>query len=75
MKHKKLSISIVSAFIAALGLTACSNVTADDKAIVSLKGYDGGDLSVITDTIYDKYKVSEDGLTSFYQAILEYVPW
>lgn len=74
MKHKKLSISIVSAFIAALGLTSCSNnVTASDDSIVTLKGYDGQEIAIDTDAIYDKYKYSEDGINSFYQAILEVV--
>lgn len=71
MKHNKLSISIVSAFIAALGLTACSNVTSSDKSIVTLKGYDGNTISIDADAIYNKYKVTEDGISSFYQAILE----
>lgn len=71
MKHNKLSISIVSAFIAALGLTACSNVTSSDDSIVTLKGYDGQEINIDTNAIYDKYKVTEDGISSFYQAILE----
>ena len=58
MKHKKLSISVVSAFIAALGLTSCSNnVTASENAIVTLKGYDGQEIAIDTNAIYDKYKV------------------
>ncbi len=74
MKHKKLSISVVSAFIAALGLTSCSNnVTASENAIVTLKGYDGQEIAIDTNAIYDKYKVSENGISSFYQAILEVI--
>ncbi len=71
MKYNKLSISIVSAFIAALGLTACSNVTPNDKSIVTLTGYDGNRINIDANAIYNKYKVTEDGISSFYQAILE----
>lgn len=72
MKNKKLSISIVSAFIAALGLTACSNVSANEKgAIVTVHGANNTSIEIKADDIYDKFKQSEDGISSFYQAILE----
>ena len=71
MKSKKLSIAIVSAFIAALGLTACSVVTAKENSIVTLKDFNGNEISVNANSIYDKYKDSENGISSFYQAILE----
>ncbi len=73
MKHKKLSITVVSAFIAALGLTGCSDVTSSDGPIVTITGYDGQEIKIDADAIYEKYKYSEDGITSFYQAILEVV--
>ena len=71
MKSKKLSIAIVSAFIAALGLTACSAVTAKENSIVTLKDFNGNEISINADSIYNKYKDSENGISSFYQAILE----
>ena len=71
MKNKKLSIAIVSTFIAALGLSACSTVTADDKSIMTLTGYDGNEISIDTNAIYEKYKTSENGISRFYRAILE----
>ena len=71
MKSKKLSIAIVSTFIAAMGLTACSAVTAKDKDIVTLKDFEGNTISINADTIYNEYKNSDSGISSFYQAILE----
>lgn len=71
MKSKKLSIAIVSAFIAAMGLTACSAVTAKDKDIVTLTDFEGNKISINADTIYNQYKDSDGGISSFYQAILE----
>ena len=71
MKKKKLSAGLVSSFIAALALTACSDVTTNDKAIVSFKGYDGEQVKVLTNTVYNKYRESSDGISKFYSAILE----
>lgn len=71
MKSKKLSIAIVSTFIAAMGLTACSAVTAQDRDIVTLTDFEGNQISINANTIYNNYKDSDSGISSFYQAILE----
>lgn len=71
MKHRKLSISLISAFIAALGLSACSDVTAKDNSILTLKGYDGQTIDIDAGAIFNQYKTSADGISSFYKAILE----
>lgn len=71
MKKKKLSIGLVSGFIGALALSACSSVTTNDKAIVSFKGYDGEQVTVLTNTVYNKYRESSDGISKYYSAILE----
>ncbi|MEA5061333.1 MAG: peptidylprolyl isomerase [Erysipelotrichaceae bacterium] len=71
MKHRKLSISLISAFIAALGLSACSDVTAKDNSILTLKGYDGETIDIDAGAIFNQYKTSADGISSFYKAILE----
>ena len=71
MKKKKISAGLVSGFIAALALTACSGVTASDTAIVTYKGYDGEQVNVLTNTVYNKYRQSSDGIAKFYSAILE----
>lgn len=72
MKKSKLSIGLVTSFIAALGLTACgSTVTSNDKNVVTFKDYDGNTVGIITDSIYDEYKNSSSGISKFYDAIME----
>ena len=71
MKKKKISAGLVSSFIAALALTACSGVSANDSAIVTYTGYDGEKVNVLTNTVYNKYRQSSDGIAKFYSAILE----
>lgn len=72
MKTKKISAGLVSSFIAALALTACSGgATASDNAIVTYKGYDGEQVNVLTNTVYNKYRKSSDGIAKYYSAILE----
>ena len=71
MKKNKISSGLVSGFIAALALTACSGVSYSENAIVTYKGYDGEQVNVLTNTIYNKYRQSSDGISKFYTAILE----
>ena len=71
MKKNKISAGLVSGFIAALALTACSGVSYSENAIVTYKGYDGEKVNVLTNTIYNKYRQSSDGISKFYTAILE----
>lgn len=71
MKHRKLSITLVSAFIAALGLSACSDVTAKDNSILTIKGYNGETLDIDATALFNNYKTSADGISKFYEAILE----
>ena len=71
MNKKKISTGLVSGFIAALALTACSGVTASDNAIVTYTGYDGEKVNVLTNTVYNKYRETSDGISKFYSAILE----
>ena len=73
MKKKKISTGLVSGFIAALALTACGGVTSNDEAIVTYTGYHGEQVNVLTNTIYNKYRQSSDGISKFYSAILESV--
>ena len=71
MKHRKLSITLVSAFIAALGLSACSDVTAKDNSLITIKGYNGETLDVDATAMFNEYKTSPNGISKFYEAILE----
>ena len=60
---KKLSIGLVTSFIAAMGLTACSGtVTSSDKNVVTFKDYDGNEIGVITDEMFKEYSNSPSGL-------------
>lgn len=71
MKKKKISVGLVSGFIAALALTACGGVTSSDDAIVTYTGYEGEQVKVLTNTVYNKYRQNSDGISKFYSAILE----
>ena len=72
MKKSKLSITLVTSFIAAMALTACNDVTKSDKAVVTFKPYNGGEtVELITDNVYNKYRGTSNGISMFYDKILE----
>ncbi len=72
MKKSKLSLGLVTSFIAAMSLTACNSLlTKDDGALVSFKGYDGETIEVITNDMYNQYVKTSDGVSKFYNQILE----
>ena len=71
MKKSKLSITLVTSFIAAMALTACKEVTVSDKAVVSFKTYSGETVDLITDNMYNKYRGTSNGISMFYEKILE----
>lgn len=72
MNKSKLSLSLVTSFIAAIAATGCGNkVTSDPKAIVSFTGYDGNTVDVITDDVYFDYLKTSSGIGKFYDAMLE----
>ena len=72
MKKSKLSITLVTSFIAAMALTACNEVTAKDKAIVTFTPYGSKEaIELITDDVYNSYRKTSNGVTKFYEKILE----
>ena len=72
MNKSKLSLSLVTSFIAAIAATGCGNkVTSNPKAIVSFTGYDGNTVDVITDDVYFDYLKTSSGIGKFYDAMLE----
>lgn len=72
MKKGKLAIGLVTSFIGALAMGACSSsVTSNDEAIVSIKGYNGETIDVITNDVYEQYRYTDDGITRFYNSIME----
>lgn len=71
MKKSKLSITLVTSFIAAMALTACKDVTKSDKAVVTFNTYNGEAVELITDNVYNKYRGTSNGVSMFYEKILE----
>jgi len=71
MKKSKLSLCLASSFVAALSLAACNSVSAKDDAVVTIKNYDGTTTDILTDAAYSRYKTETDGVSKFYNAILE----
>ena len=72
MKKSKLSITLVTSFIAAMALTACNEVTASKEALVTFTPYGSKEaISLITDDVYQSYRGTSNGVTKFYEKILE----
>ena len=72
MKKSKLSITLVTSFIAAMALSACKDVTKSDDAIVTFKPYKSdSEISLITNDVYNKYRGTSNGVSMFYEKILE----
>lgn len=72
MKKNKLSLGLITSFIAAMGLTACADaVTSSKDAVVTFKDYDGNEIGVITDEMFEEYSKSPAGISKFYDAIME----
>ncbi len=72
MKKTKLSIGLVTSFVAAMALSACgSSVTKEDGKTVSFKGYGDEELSVLTDEIYNDYMTSSTGISKYYDQVME----
>ncbi|MCD8204225.1 MAG: hypothetical protein LUC16_00130 [Coprobacillus sp.] len=70
MKKSKRNVSLVTGIVAALCLSSCT-VTPSDTAIVTFTGYNGEEIALITNDFYEKYRNTEDGVMTFYNAIME----
>ena len=73
MKKSKLSITLVTSFIAAMAMSACSSsVKASKEAVVTFTPY-GADkpVALITNDVYNQYKNTSSGVSKFYDKILE----
>ena len=72
MKKSKLSITLVTSFIAAMALTACNEVTSSKNAVVTFTPYGSKEaIELITDDVYNSYRNTSNGITKFYEKILE----
>ena len=72
MKKSKLSITLVTSFIAAMAMSACSSVSSSKDAIVTFTPYGTKEsIDLITDDIYNQYGNTSAGISKFYEKILE----
>ena len=72
MKKSKLSITLVTGFIAAMALSACSNVTSSKNAVVTFTPYGSKEkIDLLTDDMYNTYRNTTNGVSKFYDKILE----
>ncbi len=71
MKKSKLTLNLVTTFIATLGMSSCSDVTKNADAMVTFTGYDGQEIAVISNDLYHDYINSSSGIQTFYEAMLE----
>ena len=72
MKKSKLSITLVTSFIAAMALSACSDVTSSKTAIVTFTPYGSKEsIDLITNDVYKEYSKTSAGVSKFYDKILE----
>ena len=72
MKKSKLSIGLVTSFVAALALSACSvTVTKNDTNLVDFKGYGDEELAVLIDEVYSDYMQSSSGISKYYEKVME----
>ena len=72
MKKSKLSIGLVTSFIATMALSACSaDVTKNKDNIVTFKGYGEQDIAVAIEDIYEEYMQSSSGIAKYYDQVME----
>ena len=71
MKKSKLSLGLVTSFVAALALAGCSDVKAKDNSILTFTGYDGVKYELATDKLYDQYRKDNSVISTFYDKVLE----
>ncbi len=72
MKKSKLSVGLVTSFIAAMALSSCGQkVTKDSKNLIEFTGNNDQALSVSIDEIYKDYLESSSGISKYYDQVIE----
>ncbi len=72
MKKSKLTLGLVTSFIAATALAACGSKSSSSKEyLVTFNGYDGKSYNLVTDEVYAQYRHSNSGISQFKDQILE----
>ena len=68
MKKSKLKLGLVTSFICGMALTACNDVTANDKNVVDYK-FGDSTISLSTDAMYSEDLETSAGLTKYYEKV------
>ena len=68
MKKSKLKLGLVTSFICGMALTACNDVTANDKNVVDYK-FGDSTISLSTDNMYAEDLETSAGLTKYYEKV------
>lgn len=72
MKKSKLSLGLVTAFVASLALSGCSSsINGKKNSLVTFEGHNGEVLDVVTDEMYKDYLKGVNGIKDFYDKVLE----
>ena len=71
MKKSKLSLGLVTGFVASLALAGCGSVKAKDNALLTYKGYDGTTYDIVTEKMYEEYRKGSKVISTFYDKVLE----
>ena len=71
MKKSKLSLGLVTGFVASLALSGCGSVKAKDNSLLSYTGYDGTTYQIVTEKMYAEYRKDSRVISTFYDKVLE----
>lgn len=71
MKKSKLSLGLVTGFVASLALAGCGSVKAKNNALLTYKGYDGTTYDIVTEKMYQEYRKDSKVISTFYDKVLE----
>lgn len=71
MKKSKLSLGLVTGFVASLALAGCGDVTKKNSALLTYKGYDGNTYDIVTEKMYAEYRKDSKVISTFYDKVLE----
>lgn len=71
MKKSKLSLGLVTGFVASLALAGCGSVKAKDNSLLTYTGYDGTKYDIVTEKMYQEYRKDSKVISTFYDKVLE----
>ena len=71
MKKSKLSLGLVTGFVASLALGGCGSVKAKDNALLTYSGYNGETYEIVTEKMYQEYRKDSKVISTFYDKVLE----